>query len=209
MWVALLAGACATELDVKDDSTFFPTLRVSKKLNHIWTIDAIADYAAGTDTATGSTGTPIVIGGTSFPGAVQVDFDLTTVRVEARAHHDISDTWLIEGFLGAALYYTDVTVTAGGVRGDDTQFTGGPEFGGRLGWRPAPRLQVYAESYLTYPFPDGIVPLGEFEAGLEWKAVGPMSVFGGWRWRNLELIRNDSDFDFEWSGVFLGLGFDF
>lgn len=210
-WLALLAVAgCAQQLRVEDHTTFFPTLRASKRVSEDVVIDVIADYAAGRDSAEGSVGEPIVIGDESFSGPVDVDFDLTTVRLEARARHDISPHWLVEGFGGVAFYYADVTVKAPGASASEDKFDVGPEIGGRIGWRPAPRLQVYAESYMTYLFPDGVVPCAEVEVGLEYQAAGPMSVFGGWRWRNLELLNgNGSDFDFEWSGLFVGAGFDF
>lgn len=208
---ALLAGAagCAQELRVEDHTVIFPTFRASKRINEDVSIDVIADYAAGSDGATGSIGNPIVIGGESFPGSVDVDFDLTTVRLEGRARHEISPYWLVDGFFGAAFYYVDVTVSSGGVRASQDEFEVGPHGGGRIGWRPAPRLQVYSEAYLTYLFPDGIVPGAAVEVGVEYQATGPMSLLAGWRWRNLELIPGGSDFDFEWSGLFLGLGFDF
>lgn len=210
-WGAILAvvAGCATELNVQDHSAFFPTLRASKQVGDTWMIDVIADYAAGSDTASGSVGKPIVIGGESFAGAVDVEFDLTTVRIEGRARHEISPEWLVEGFFGVAFYDVDVTVTSVGARASEHRLEVGPEFGGRIGWRPAPRLQAYAETYIFYPFPDGVVPNGEIELGLEYKAAGPVSVLGGWRFRSLELFLADSDYDFEWSGPFLGLAFDF
>jgi hypothetical protein len=210
LWVLLLAAGCAQELRVEDHSVLFPTIRASKRINETVMIDVIADYASGSDTAEGSTGRPIVIGGQSFPVPVAVDFDLTTVRVEGRAHHDISPYWLVEGFFGAAFYYVDVEVQASpSATASQDEFEFGPEGGGRIGWRPIPRLQVYGEGYFTYLFPDGIVPGGGVEFGVEYKAAGPVSVFGGWRWRNLELFFGGSDFDFEWSGAFVGVGFDF
>jgi hypothetical protein len=211
-WVLLvlpLALGCATKLDAQDHSVLFPTLRVSKRLDEHMSINLFADYAAGSDTASGSTGTPIVVGGVSFPGNVNADFDLTTVRIEARGRHDISPKLLVEGFAGAAFYYVDVTVSSGNASGHEDRFEAGPHFGGRIGWRPAPRFQVYGETYLYYPFPDGIVANGAVEVGVEYEATGPVKLLGGWRWRNLELILEDSDFDFEWSGPFLGLAFDF
>lgn len=203
-----VAAGCTT-IDVTDNSVFFPTLRVSKRLNETWSIDAIADYGAGSDTQSVDPGQPIEIGGAVLSGNVDVDFDLTTLRIEGRARHDFSGSWLTEGFFGAGLYYVDVTATSGGVRGHDTQVEVGPLGGGRLGWRPAPRWQIYSEAYVLFLFPDTVVPVGEVEFGVEFKAAGPVSLLAGWRFRNLELIRSDSDFDFEWSGPFLGLGFDF
>lgn len=203
------ASGCATELDARDHGVIFPTLRASKKIDPIWTIDVIADYAAGSDRQTVPAGRFIEIGGTSLGGTVDIDFNLTTVRVEARAREDVGYQWLVEGFLGVAFYYVDVTATSGGARGRDDQFVAGPLAGGRFAWSAGSRLQPYAETYIMYPFPDGIVPVGEVELGVEYKAAGPMSLLGGWRFRNLELFRADSDFDFEWSGPFLGLAFDF
>jgi len=205
----LLVAGCATELEVQDHGTFFPTVRVSKKLSELVSVDVIADYSAGSDTASGSAGLPIVVGGQSFPGAVDVDFDMTTVRLELRTRKELEDRLLLEGFLGVVLCDVDVTVKSGTARAHEDTFEAGPHFGGRVGWLPAPRLQVYAESYIYYPFPDGIVPSGEVELGVEYRATGPMSVFGGWRFRNLEVFNADSDYDFEWSGPFLGIGFDF
>jgi len=211
IWAAFLsvAAGCATELNVQDHSVFFPTARVSKAVGDVWSVDVIADYAAGSDTARGTPGTPIVIGGQSFPGLVDAEFDLTTVRLEGRARHDISPEWLVEGFFGVCLYEVDVTVSNSVARASEHQFEAGPHFGGRVGWRPTPRLQVYAEGYAVFLFPDGIVPDSEAEVGVEFKAVGPVSVLAGWRFRNLELVLEDSDYDFEWSGPFLGIGFDF
>ncbi|HEX5137911.1 MAG TPA: hypothetical protein VFY93_13120 [Planctomycetota bacterium] len=207
--VILLAAGCATELDVKDHSVLFPTLRASKAVGDLWSVNVIADYASGSDTATGSVGRPIVIGGQSFPGAVDVDFDLTTVRIEGRARREISPEWLVEGFFGVCICEADVSVSTPSARASEHQFEAGPHVGGRIGWRPVPRLQVYAEGYGVCLFPDGIVPDAEAEVGVEFKAAGPVSVLAGWRFRNLELILEDSDYDFEWSGLFVGLGFDF
>jgi hypothetical protein len=204
----LLAAGCATELDVSDHNVIFPVLRGSKQIGDYWSIVAIADQASGSDTARNSGGT-IVIGGASFVGPVDADFDMTTLRLEARVRQEISPQWIGEGFFGASLSYVDVAVQSGALRASEDALEFGPHFGGRFGWRPAPRLQVYTEGSFTILFPDGLVPDFAIDVGVEYKVAGPVSVSGGWRFRELELALDDSDYDFEWSGLFLGLGLDF
>jgi hypothetical protein len=211
IWAVLLAAlsGCETGIEVRDSSTFFPTVRASKRLDDAWTIQGIADYGAGSGATAGSPGQPIVIGGASFNGAVDVDFDVTTLRVEGRVREEMSDHWIIDGFFGASGYYVDVTVSDGAQSADDDRFEWGPHFGGRIGWLPTPKLQVYGEVCGFYPFPDGVVINGTVDVGVEYGAGGPFHVLGGWRFRDLDLVLDDSDWEFEWSGPFFGVGFDF
>jgi hypothetical protein len=67
IWAAVLAGAvgCATAIEVDDTGVYFPTLRASKRLGDEWILGAIADYAQGSGTTAGSTGSPILIDGAS------------------------------------------------------------------------------------------------------------------------------------------------
>jgi len=210
-WAALLAvvAGCVTELNVQDHGVLTPTVRVSKKLSDPWMIDVIADYSAGKDTQSIAPGRYVEVGGKTFTGSVGAEFDLTTVRIEGRARNEISPEWLVDGFVGVGFSYLDVRVTSGRESGHETDIEVGPLGGGRIGWRPVPRVQVYTEGYAMFPIPDGIVPVGEVELGIEYKAAGPVSLLGGWRFRNLDLIHSGSDFDMEWSGAFFGLAFDF
>jgi hypothetical protein len=209
LFVVLAFALGCAELEVEDRSVFFPTLRVSKRLDETWSLGVVGEYGAGSDTASGSVGTPIVVDGQSFSGPVDADFDLATVRLEARGRHDFSPTWFLEGFFGAVLYYVDVTVSDGTTSANEDKFEWSPHVGGRVGWRPAPRVQAYAELYMFRPIPDGIVLNGGSEVGLEYEAAGGVSVLGGWRFRNIDLILPSSNFELEWSGPFLGLAFDF
>jgi hypothetical protein len=207
VWLATAAG-CATELAVQDHSVLFPAFRASRRVGEVWSIAATADYASGSDTASGSGGT-FSVGGVSFTGPVAADFDMTTVRLEGRARQEWSPRWIGEGFVGVSVCYVDVTVASGNLEASEDALEVGPHFGGRIGWRPAPRLQVYAEGCFTILLPDGLVPDGAIDLGVEWNVAGPVSTFAGWRFRQLELALEGSDYDFEWSGLFLGLGFDF
>ncbi len=140
------------------------------------------------------------------PARVSHDYDLYSWSFVARGGFWVDGYFGLEGLGGIAFEYLDIEASSGGVTVGDDEIYAGPLFGAQLSLKPVPWCTIYGRGSITFGFLEELFEFANAEAGLSFAPHEKVTVFGGWRWWDLEVDRSgEADIELELSGPTFGL----
>jgi hypothetical protein len=226
---SITATSCtySEDLEGKDDDVLFPDLRVSWEAVRTEKAGFISEVPASARGVHGSLAVDFDL--TYGEGKSSQDLDaLETFEMDdldvtgpARVSHDY-DMWAwsfaarggfwVEGFFGLeglggiAFEHLDVEAKSGGVRVSDNEIYGGPLLGAQISLRPFEWFTLFARGSITFGFFEDLYNLTSGETGISVTPHEHVSIFGGWRWWDLEVDREgEADIQLEMSGPLFGV----
>ncbi len=215
------------DLQGKDDDVVFPTLRVSweairpEKAGFVTEIPAEAEGVQGSlavdfDLTYGEAkSSQDLKAGERFrmddldvtgPARVSHDYDMWAWSFAARGGFWVNGFFGFEGIGGFAFQHLDIEAKSGGQRVGDDEIYGGPLFGAQLSLNPFSWFTLFARGSITFGFLEDLYNLTSAETGISLTPHDRVSVFGGWRWWDLEVDRSgEADIELEMSGPVFGV----